>query len=68
MNTLLKIVEVAKLLHVSRNTIRNLIYSGDISTVNISPTRKKQKRVHARITRESFTAYLKKRGIRILEP
>jgi excisionase family DNA binding protein len=59
---LLKTREVAKLLSLSRGTVRSLIDSGDLAAHAINPTRKRRtKRVHVRITSESLLGFYKKR-------
>jgi hypothetical protein len=59
---LLKVREVAKILSLSRATIKALIDSGDLSASPISPKRKKKMlRKHVRITRESLLDFYKGR-------
>lgn len=63
---LVKIKEAAKLLAVSRTTVHNLIDTGDLKVVQLSPSRprgKKFERLHLRITRSSLDAFVVKRSI-----
>ena len=56
---LVKVTDVAKLLSISRSTVRNLIDSGDLKGSRINPLEKR--RNHLRITRESLLGFYKKR-------
>jgi hypothetical protein len=58
---LLKIREVAKILAVSRQSVRALIESGDLDARGLHPTGKKMKREHKRITCKSLAKFYKKR-------
>jgi hypothetical protein len=58
---LLKIREVAKILAVSRQSVRALIESGDLDARTLHPTGKKMKREHKRITCKSLAKFYKKR-------
>jgi excisionase family DNA binding protein len=56
---LVKVTDVAKLLSISRSTVRNLIDSGDLKGSRINHFKKQ--RNHLRITRESLLGFYKKR-------
>jgi excisionase family DNA binding protein len=58
---LLKVREVAKLLSLSRMTVRTLIDSGDLEASPLHPTRRKPKRLHVRVTRASLVRFYHKR-------
>ena len=58
---LLKVTEVAKLLRLSRQSVKALIDAGDLAAAPLGPTRRKLKRVHMRVTRESLTRLYQKR-------
>lgn len=58
---LLKIREVAKILAVSRQSVRALIESGDLDARALHPTGRKMKREHKRITGKSLAKFYKKR-------
>jgi len=58
---LLKIREVAKILAISRQSVRALIECGDLDARTLHPTGKKMKREHKRITRKSLAKFYKKR-------
>jgi hypothetical protein len=58
---LLKTREVAKVLSLSLASVRMLLASGDLAGSELSPSRRKKKRVHVRITRESLAKFYKKR-------
>ena len=57
---LVKFQEVAKLLSVSRCTVRALIESGDLEASEINATVNKQRK-HRRVTRNSLLTFYKKR-------
>jgi len=57
---LVKFREVAKLLSVSRCTVRALIESGDLEASEVNASAKKLRR-HRRVTRESLLGFYKKR-------
>jgi hypothetical protein len=60
--TLLKMREVAKILSLSRGSVQALIESGDLDAQPLNPTGKRRmKRVHVRITRESLLNFYQKR-------
>ncbi len=52
--------EVAKLLSVSRQTVHNLIQSGDLRASLVNPSRQSRRR-HVRVTRDSLMTFYKKR-------
>jgi excisionase family DNA binding protein len=56
---LVKVRDVAKILSISRSTVRNLIDSGDLEGSRINPCEKR--RNHLRITRSSLLGFYKKR-------
>jgi len=56
---LVKLTEVAKLLSISRGTVRNLIDSGDLVASDINSLGKERR--HRRITRASLLTFYKKR-------
>jgi hypothetical protein len=56
---LLRIGDVARLLAISPQTVRNLIISGDLAASDINP--EKTERKHLRITRDSLLKFYKKR-------
>jgi hypothetical protein len=58
---LVKIRDVAKLLSISRQSVRHLIESGDLDASEINSTTKERRRRHVRITRESLLSFYKKR-------
>ena len=59
---LLKIREVSKLLSLSRGSVQALIESGDLEAQPLNPTSKRRmKRLHVRITRESLLNFYQKR-------
>jgi hypothetical protein len=57
---LVKLCEVAKLLSASRQTVRNLIQSGDLAASEINPSKHKARR-HLRVTRKSLFSFYKQR-------
>jgi excisionase family DNA binding protein len=57
---LIKVREAAKLLSISRATVHALIEDGELAASQVGP-KKKKKRVHVRITRESFCDFYQKR-------
>ena len=57
---LLRINEVAKILTVSRQSVKTLIDNGDLKAGKLNPSSKK-KRVHVRVTRESLAKFYRKR-------
>lgn len=57
---LVKVRDVAKLLSASRQTVRNLIDSGDLTASEINPSKQKNRR-HLRVTRESLLLFYKRR-------
>jgi hypothetical protein len=59
--TLLKVRDVARILSLSRYCVHALIESGDLEASQLNPSRRKLKRVHVRITRESLEKFYKKR-------
>ncbi len=59
---LVKVVEAAELLSLSRATVHGLIQCGDLVAVRTNPSKRKQ-RVHVRITRESLDKFLAKRTV-----
>jgi len=65
---LLRIREVAKILAVSRQSVRALIESGDLEARALHPTGKKMEREHKRITGESLQQFYKKRFRQKLNP
>lgn len=65
---LLKVRDVAKLLTVSRQTIRALIESGDLEAHPLNPHPKKMKRTHVRITSKSLSRFYQKRVGHDLDP
>jgi excisionase family DNA binding protein len=65
---LLKVRDVAKLLTVSRQTIRALIESGDLEAHALNPNPKKMKRSHVRITSKSLSRFYQKRVGHDLDP
>ena len=56
---LVKVTDVAKLLSVSRVTVRNLIESGSLMASEINPNSKE--RIHRRVTRTCLLSFYKKR-------
>ena len=56
----IKLRVVARLLSVSRNTVRSLIDNGDLEAFDVNHFKKKQ-RLHRRVTRESLLTFYKKR-------
>jgi len=56
---LVKVRDVARLLSISRSTVRNLIDSGELEGSRINPCEKR--RLHLRITRASLLGFYKKR-------
>ena len=56
---LVKVSDVAKILSVSRSTVRNLIDGGELKGSRINPCEKR--RNHLRVTRESLFGFYKKR-------
>ena len=56
---LLKISDVCKLLSLSPQSVRNLIYSGDLAASIINPATTARK--HVRITRDSLLDFYEKR-------
>lgn len=69
--SLLKVREVAKLLRVSRQSVKALIDCGDLEAGKMTPThpkpKQKPKRVHWRVTRDSLARFYKKRFDRDLD-
>jgi hypothetical protein len=57
---LVKVRDVAKLLSASRQTVRNLIDSGDLLASEINPSTQKSRK-HVRVTRESLLDFYQKR-------
>jgi hypothetical protein len=57
---LVKVCDVARLLSASRQTVRNLIDSGDLAASEINPSKHKTRR-HLRVTRESLLRFYHKR-------
>jgi hypothetical protein len=57
---LVKVTDVAKLLSASRQTVRNLIESGDLAASEINPSKRKERR-HLRVTRKSLLGFYKLR-------
>jgi hypothetical protein len=53
--------EVATLLSISRSSVQALIDMGDLDAHSINPTRKRVKRVHVRVTRDSLLGFYQKR-------
>ncbi len=58
---LLKVRDVARLLTVSRQTIRALIDNGDLEAHALNPNPKKMQRRHVRVTRQSLAKFYRKR-------
>ncbi|HEV3270993.1 MAG TPA: helix-turn-helix domain-containing protein [Candidatus Methylacidiphilales bacterium] len=56
---LVKVRDVARLLSVSRSTVRNLIDSGELEGSRINPCEKR--RNHLRVTRESLLKFYRNR-------
>ncbi len=56
---LLKIGDVCKLLSISPQTVRNLIFSGDLVASTINPETTERK--HVRVTRDSLLKFYQKR-------
>jgi hypothetical protein len=52
---------VVRILSLSRVGVQALIDSGDLDAAELTPTRRKKKRVHVRITSESLATFYKKR-------
>ncbi len=61
MPPLIKVRDVAKLLTVSRQTVRALIESGALEAHPLNPHPKKMKRQHVRITSNSLATFYRKR-------
>jgi excisionase family DNA binding protein len=57
---LIKVREVAKLLSISRATVHALIEDGELAASQVGP-KKKKKRIHVRITRDSLCKFYEKR-------
>jgi excisionase family DNA binding protein len=65
---LLKIRDVARLLTISRQTVRALIESGDLEAHPLRRKSRKTQRTHVRITSESLTGFYRKRFGHDLDP
>ncbi len=65
---LVKVRDVARLLTVSRQTVRALIESGDLAAHALRPKNRKMQRTHVRITSESLTGFYRKRFGHDLDP
>ena len=58
---LVRVREVATLLSISRDTVHNLIDSGDLKASEINPATKEKERKHMRVTRRSLLGFYRKR-------
>ena len=57
---LVKPRDVARLLSISNQTVRNLISNGELEASEISPAKNKERR-HFRVTKKSLMGFYKKR-------
>ncbi len=64
---LLKVRKVGELLAISRQGVKALVDSGDLEARPLNPTRRKMKRLHLRVTRESLASFYRKRFGRDLD-